>query len=324
MPGAEPIFLAGPTGSGKSAIALALAPRVEGEIISVDSMQVYRGMDIGTAKASAAEQRQTRHHLISILDLDQSFDAAQFVQLAKTAAADIAARGRIPIFCGGTGLYFQAYLKGLGQAPPSNHKLRSELERISSECLLQELQESDPVTYAQIDRKNRRRVIRALEVIRLTGTPFSEQRAGWHLRPGPSTDASGKPGPSNFFCLAREREDLYHRIDERVEKMFAFGLVEETRKLVETGLATNRTALQALGYRQVYEYLAGQYSLTETIERVKRGTRQYAKRQMTWFRRQAEMQWLPVAQGESPRNVAERIDHLYGARRAATAGGNVP
>src|SRR4051794_1455673 len=175
----RPIFLAGPTAVGKSEIALLLAEKIGGEIISVDSMQVYRGLDIGTAKPSAAERVRVRHHLIDVVDLTETFDAAQFVRLANEAVTDIQSRGCVPIFCGGTGLYFKAFLEGLGEAPPADEKLRAELEAIPLPALLHELATKDPVTYEKIDRNNPRRVIRAMEVIRLTGKKFSEQRAEW-------------------------------------------------------------------------------------------------------------------------------------------------
>ena len=175
----RPIFLAGPTAAGKSAVALALAERIGGEIISVDSMQVYRGMDIGTAKPGPEELQRVRHHLIDVAGLDETFDAAQFVRLAGAAVAEIQSRGRVPIFCGGTGLYFKAYREGLGEAPPADAALRAGLEAQPLAELLAELEKSDPVTFQRIDRKNPRRVIRAVEVIRLTGRPFSGQRARW-------------------------------------------------------------------------------------------------------------------------------------------------
>src|SRR5580698_1203828 len=157
----RPIFIAGPTAVGKSAAALALAERIGGEIISVDSMQVYRGLDIGTAKPTTAERARLPHHLIDICDLREAFDAAQFVRLAQKGVEEIQARGRTPVFCGGTGLYFKAFLEGLGEAPPANEKLRAELEAAPLERLLDELQERDPATFEKIDRQNPRRVIRA-------------------------------------------------------------------------------------------------------------------------------------------------------------------
>ena len=175
-----PVFLAGPTAVGKSAVALALAESLGGEIISVDSMQVYRGLDLGTAKPSAAERARVPHHLLDVVELSEAFDAAQFVRLATAAVVEIQARGRVPIFCGGTGLYFKAWLEGLGEAPPSDARVRAELEAAPLSELLAELEQRDPLTYARIDRQNPRRVIRAVEVIRLTGKPFSAQRANWN------------------------------------------------------------------------------------------------------------------------------------------------
>jgi tRNA dimethylallyltransferase len=298
----HPIFLAGPTAVGKSEIALLLAEKIAGEIISVDSMQVYRGLDIGTAKPSAEERARVRHHLIDIVDLTELFDAAQFVRLANDAVADIQSRGRVPIFCGGTGLYFKAFLEGLGDAPPADEKLRSELEAAPLAELLAELAEKDAATYEKIDRSNPRRVIRAVEVIRLTGKKFSEQRATWQSTvrsPSAFAKATADRQSTAIFGFSRDVTDLRARIDARVDAMFACGLVEETRQLLEHGLAQNKTALQALGYRQVVEHLRGERGLPETIELVKIKTRQFAKRQMTWFRRHGNCDWIELKPGNS-------------------------
>jgi len=200
-----------------------LAEQLNGEIISVDSMQVYRGLDIGTAKPSAAERVRVPHHLLDICDLHEAFDAAQFIRLAQSAVTGIQARGRLPIFCGGTGLYFKAFLSGLGEAPPTDPALRAEMEAAPFETLLRELHERDPAAYARIDKQNPRRVIRALEVIRLTDKPFSAQRAEWKSAPE-------KPDPGNFFCLTRPAADLHARINVRVDQMFQRGLVAETEQ----------------------------------------------------------------------------------------------
>ena len=305
------LFLAGPTAVGKSEIALLLAEKIGGEIISVDSMQVYRGLDIGTAKPSPAERARVPHHLIDIVDLIESFDAAQFGVRAQAAAAEIRSRGRVPIFCGGTGLYFKAFLEGLGEAPPADEKLRAELETAPLNELLAELAEKDPVTYEKIDRQNPRRIVRAIEVIRVTGKKFSEQKARWTAGETVTVAAEKKSGldgvSPRLVGLVRETADLRARIDARVEAMFARGLVEETRRLLERGLAQNKTAMQALGYRQVMEHLRGERSLPETIELVKIKTRQFAKRQMTWFRRHGNCEWIELKPGESPQNVAHQI-----------------
>jgi tRNA dimethylallyltransferase len=299
----RPILLAGPTAVGKSQIALQLAGQLGGEIISADSMQVYRGLDIGTAKPSPAERARVPHHLIDICDLTESFDAAQFARLAHRAVAEIQSRGRVPILCGGTGLYFKAFLEGLGEAPPADAKLRARLEATSLENLLAELRERDPVTFEKIDKKNPRRVIRAVEVIRLTGQPFSKQRAEWksEVHSPQSTVQGQRP---EFFCLARATDDLRQRINARVNAMFAHGLVDETRELLKHGLAENKTALQAIGYRQVVEHLRDKRSLSETIELVKIRTRQFAKRQLTWFRAQKNLEWIELKPDESLENPA--------------------
>jgi tRNA dimethylallyltransferase len=297
-----PIFIAGPTAAGKSAVALALAEKNGGEIISVDSMQVYRGLDIGTAKPTKAERDRIPHHLIDICDLREAFDAAQFVRLAQKAVEEIQARGRTPIFCGGTGLYFKAFLEGLGEAPPADEKLRIELETVPLEKLLQELQDRDPATFERIDRKNPRRVIRAIEVIRLTGKKFSEQRAEWE----PSARVTAPASP--VLCLVRAPDDLHTRINARVDEMFSRGLVEETRHLLNHGLAENKTAMQAIGYRQVVEHLQGERGLDETIELVKIRTRQFAKRQLTWFRRHGNCRWIELKPGEAVEETLARIN----------------
>jgi tRNA dimethylallyltransferase len=288
-----PIFLAGPTAVGKSALALMLAERLGGEIISVDSMQVYRGMDIGTAKPGQAERQRVPHHLLDVVEVTEPFSAAEFVRRARVAAHAIQARGRVPIFCGGTGLYFKAYSAGLGEAPAADPALRAVLATTPLPQLLRELATQDPATFARIDPHNRRRVVRAVEVLRLTGRSFSAQRAPWTTSPG------GEPRqpPGLWVGLSRAPADLRGRVDTRVEEMFARGLVEETRQLLARGLGQNPVALQALGYRQVAEYLRGERSFPATVALVQQRTRQFAKRQLTWFRRQLELAWVPLAPG---------------------------
>jgi tRNA dimethylallyltransferase len=307
------LVLAGATAIGKSEIALLLAERVNGEIVSVDSMQVYRGLDIGTAKPSIAERGRVPHHLIDILELTESFDAARFAQFASEATATIQARGRLPILCGGTGLYFKVLLDGLGETPASDPSLRTKLEAIPLPDLLQELAATDAATYERIDRQNARRVIRAIEVIRLTGKPFSQQRAKW---PHPGVNPSQAP---LFFGLTRASGDLRRRIDVRVDEMFRRGLLSETEELLRCGLGQNPTANQALGYKQAIEHLRGLRSLSETIELVKIRTRQYGKRQMTWFRRQHQLSWITIESEAAASGVAESIAAAV-ARTASTLG----
>jgi tRNA dimethylallyltransferase len=302
--------LCGPTASGKTEVALLLAERLGGEVISVDSMQVYRGMDIGTAKVSVAERGRVPHHLIDIRDISEPFSVAEFVRLAGAAVGEIQARGRLPVLCGGTGLYFKALLEGIGEAPAGNPDLRRELELLGMAQLLEELAAQDPKTYARIDRQNPRRVIRAVEVLRLTGRPLSEQKASW---------SRSNPAGVPLFGLAPPAGELRQRIERRVERMFRAGLVSETEELLKRGLAQNPVALQALGYRQVSEFLQGARSLPETIELVKIRTRQFAKRQLTWFRRQLAVSWVASDPGTTSAALAEQVAGLYAATRAGAA-----
>ena len=286
-----PISIAGPTASGKSAVAMEVAKQLQAEIISVDSMQVYRGLDIGTAKPSAAEQAGIPHHLIDCAGLEETYDVARFVREATEAEKQIDR----PIFCGGTGLYFQARQEGLGESPQADVVVRAAIEAMSHEEQIAELKAADPATLERIDQQNPRRVVRALEVIRLTGKPFSGQRAEWQ-----------NTVPANFFLIEREREDLRARIEERVDAMFAAGLVDETCSL-RAALEDNRVAQQALGYRQVIGHLRGEQDLPDTVALVKSRTWQFARRQMTWFRRLQGAVCLEVTADEAPTKTARRI-----------------
>lgn len=308
------LLLAGPTAVGKTAVAIELALRLGGEIVSVDSMQVYRGLNIGTAKPTKAERELISHHLVDEVSLDESFDAARFVATVQPVLLDIQERGKLPILCGGTGLYFNAWLNGLGAAPAPNPELRSQLEALPLAELLDELARTDLVTFDQIDIENRRRVVRAVEVIRLTGKPFSSQRANW---PDRAPTLAGRS-----FGLRRTRLQLRQRIDARVDAMFRAGLIEETRSLLQHGLQTNRTAQQALGYRQVMEHFSGVRGRLETIELVKVRTRQFAKRQHTWFENQMDLHWLDVTEEESPGETALRIIRQLDVKKDLTSSGS--
>jgi len=292
------IYITGATASGKSALAMRLANRLGGEIISVDSMQVYCGLNIGTAKPSAQEQNEIQHHLIDVAQLSEAFDAAQFVSLAQQALKIIWKRGRVPIFCGGTGLYFRALIEGLGESPPSDESLRDELALIPIESLVAELQIKDPEAAKQVDLKNPRRVLRAIEVIRLTGRPYSEQRIGWN-----NVDKA----PQNLFCISREVDVLNQRIHKRVDEMFNQGLVEETQTLIKKGLRNNRNACQALGYRQVLDLLDGKLDLENVVHQVKTKTRQFAKRQRSWFRNQMKCKFLEWPDEENLNSFSEQL-----------------
>lgn len=275
-------------------MALEVAEAIGGEIVSVDSMQVYRGLDIGTAKPSMEERARAPHHLIDVAGLEENFSAADWLARAKEVVAEIQARGRRAIFCGGTGLYFRAWFEGLTAGPPPPASLRQELESMALPDLVAELRARDPQAAERVDLQNPRRVIRALEILRMTGGPLPER------------EPAG-PAGERIFVLRRSSEDLRRRIEERVDAMFARGLMEETRHLAARGLAANRTACQAIGYRQALECLNGERDFAATIALVKVKTWQYARRQMTWFRNQFAAEWVDVAPDESPRATAEAI-----------------
>ena len=290
----KPIFIAGATATGKSAVALEVAKKTEGQIISVDSMQVYQKMDIGTAKPTAAQRAQIPHHLIDCTTISEGFDAARFVREAENKQKNI----KQPILCGGTGLYFQAWLEGLGEAPAGDPNVRKELEEMSTQALLKEIEEKDPSTYKSIDQDNPRRVVRAVEVIRITGKPFSEQKTKWTNR-----------APRNFFLLERTSQDLRRRIEARVESMFVRGLVEETCSL-RSELEASPIAQLALGYRQVISHLKGEQGLPETVNLVKSRTWQFARRQKTWFKKLKRAKVVQVSRNEAPEETARRIIEL--------------
>lgn len=277
-------ILTGPTGAGKSALAIELAGAVGGEIISVDSMALYRGMDIGTAKPSLAERVKVPHRLIDVLEPWQSASVAWWLEQATLAAEDIVARGKTPLLVGGTPLYLKALIFGLFDGPAADETLRAALaadaEREGVAALHRRLQTIDPKAAAKIHVNDVRRVIRALEVHALTGRPISDWQTEWAADPQPTPQPTGQ-----MICVDWPREELFRRIDERVDTMFASGLVEEVAGLLKLEKPLSREANQALGYREVIAHLRGGPSLAETIDAVKTHSRQFAKRQMTWFRR---------------------------------------
>jgi len=303
------LAVVGPTASGKSALALRLAEKFGGEIVSCDSMQIYRGMDIGTAKPTPEERRRVPHHMIDILDPDEPYSAADYGDEAARVATEILSRGKLPVFCGGTGLYLTAALTGRhGDAPPSDPALRAELsERGKTEAgrakLYGELAAVDPVSAAATHKNNLRRVVRALEIYRLTGKPKSV------------FDEESRNCPPRFDCLTLgldfpERGALYRRIDRRVDEMTAAGLYDEAKTLWGKGyLAPGTTAGQAIGYRQFLPCFTGDLTPEEAAEDIKLATRRYAKRQLTWFRAQEGIVWLD---GGSP-DLAERATDAVSA-----------
>jgi tRNA dimethylallyltransferase len=278
-------FLTGPTASGKSAVGLELAERLNAEIISLDSMALYRGMDIGTAKPTAAERAEVPHHLIDVVDPHEEYSVAQYVAAAERAVSEIVARQRVPLFVGGTPLYLKALLRGIFAGPPADWDLRHRLQELAEhegdEALHRRLAVVDPASARRLHARDRRRIIRALEVFEKTGESITDlQRQFERARPSEAC---------RVFMLEWPREQLVQRIDLRVEAMFAAGLVDEARRLLAGPAPPGRTASQAVGYREVFQHLRGDRDLSETINLVKLRTRQFAKRQMTWFRSLCEV-----------------------------------
>ena len=295
-------FLTGPTASGKTAVGIELARRIDAEIISLDSMALYRRMDIGTAKPTPEERRAVPHHLIDILEPSEEFSVAQYLQAAEKCAGEIASRGKRVLFVGGTALYLKAILRGLFSGPPADWKLRRELEEIARvegpTAIHGRLQVVDSTAAAKLHPNDIRRVIRALEVHQATGRPISSlQQQFERCRPAQEC---------RVFVLDWPRDRLDERIRRRVDQMFAAGLVEEVRRLMAAG-SLSRTASQAVGYREVLERLNGQRDLPATVELVKLRTRQFAKRQLTWFRSLSECRWTCVGESFNPAQVAQRI-----------------
>ena len=287
------LCVVGPTASGKSGLAIALALRLGGEIISCDSMQIYRGMDIGTAKATAAERGAVPHHLLDLVDPDVPFSAADFAAAAQAAIADITARGRLPILCGGTGLYLDSLLRPTAYAaPPPDPALRAslavELAERGAEAMHARLAAFDPDAAAGIHPNNTKRVLRALEICITAGTTKS------------ALDAASVVGECPYAAcvlgLRWPREALNARIDARVDAMLAEGLVEETARLYEAGyLVPGTTAGQAIGYKEIVPYLRGEEPLAVSAQRLKVATHRYAKRQMTWFGAKDYVEWIDCA-----------------------------
>lgn len=284
------IAVAGPTASGKSALALELCKRLDGELISLDSMQIYRGLDIGTAKPTKAEQAEVRHHMIDICEPTENFSAAEFAERAHKVIADVQSRGKKAVLCGGTGLYLDTVLGRLDFGEiESDEKLRGELiafaEKNGAEALHERLREIDPQAAEKIHPNNVRRVARAIEIYELTGKTKTE-----HDREA----ISDSPYDSLIIGLDyNDRKVLYNRINRRVDAMIEAGLEGEVRSLVSRGLlSAESTAGQAIGYKEMLGYIAGDCSLGDAVEKIKLGTRRYAKRQLTWMRRNPNINWL--------------------------------
>ncbi len=302
------LAIVGPTAGGKTALSVELAHRLDGEIISCDSMQLYRGMDVGTAKPSLAERRGVVHHLMDIADPDEAFSAMDFVTAAEAAVQDILQRGKLPIFCGGTGLYLDAFLRGgMPETPGADPVLRAELAALAQEhgedFLHAELAAVDPESAAATHKNNLRRVIRALEIYRLTGVPKSE----WDRR---SQQLPTRYNAAVLGLFFTNRELLYDRIERRVDEMLSLGLIEETAALLQAGVfERSPTAAAAIGYKELLPYLRGEASLEDAVTELKTATRRYAKRQLTWFGAKPYVHWIPADDGEKVRKSEEIVNN---------------
>ena len=286
------LIIVGPTAVGKSSLASALAERVGGEIVAADSMQVYRGLDIGTAKPSADERRRISHHLLDLVDPNMSFTAADYARLARATIADIRGRGHLPIMVGGTGLYVRAFLRGLFDGPRENASVREALRqdamRMGVPRLHRRLRDLDPEAAAAIHPNDLFRIVRALEVTTMMGRPISA------LREESRRNHESFPGPVLWFGLMRQREELYRRIELRIAEMMTRGFLDEVRRLLDRGYSPTLKPFRAIGYRHMVEHLKGQATLDEAVGRLKRDTRRYAKRQLTWFRHEDGIVWCHV------------------------------
>lgn len=282
------LVICGPTASGKTALAVQLAKQLSGEVVTADSMQIYRGMDIGTAKPNTVEMEGIPHHLLDIVNPCQEFSLVQYLALAKQTVEDIHNRGKLPILAGGTGLYIHSLVDNIQFAEiPTNPQLRSQLEGQAKEkgaqYLWQQLEECDPLSAQKLHPNNLGRVIRALEVYRLTGTTMTQLQH----------QSRQAQSPYQLCMIAlgfQNRETLYNRIDTRVQTMMDQGLLSEAKRVWENGVS--KTAYQAIGYKELFDYFAGESTLDEAVELIKRRSRNYAKRQLTWLRRDTRIHWL--------------------------------
>jgi len=296
------VVILGPTASGKSDLALALAQKLNGEIVNADSRQIYRRLDAGTAKPDAAERRAVPHHLLDIVEPLQSFSAAEFLRCADESIEAITSRGRLPLLVGGTGLYVRALLQGLFEGPTRSREIHERLERVADrrglDSLWRWLQRVDPQWAGAVARSDRQRILRGLDVYLQTGVPISRQIA---------RSQRGERYNSLKIGILWEKEELHQRIDVRAERMFVQGLEQEVRELMKLEGFEGSNAARSVGYREVIAALKGELSRAELIPRVQRATRQLAKRQMTWFRREPNVYWLRPRNGELPTMEAEDL-----------------
>ena len=286
------VVIAGPTGVGKTAASIEIAKRLGGEIICCDSMQIYKGMDIGTAKVTPEEAQGVPHHLVDIVSPEQNFSVCDYALLCHAAIENIAQRGKLPIMVGGTGLYIDTVIDGIDFADSCcDDDYRRQMERVAAErgneYLHSLLEKADPDSAATIHPNNVKRVIRALEYHHLTGSTISEHNRLSKQKPSPYRYC--------YLCLTRDREQLYSRIDMRVDIMLQQGLADEVKRLTDSGIDRSCTAMQAIGYKEVAEFLDGYTDYPTMVDTLKRNTRRYAKRQLTWFKRREDVQFVDLS-----------------------------
>ena len=295
--------LTGPTACDKTEIGFTVAQKIKGEIVSADSMLFYRGMDIGTAKPSPGMRELVPHHFIDIIDPWESYSVGRYVDDVESLIGDTDSKDRKFLIVGGSPLYIKGLVDGIFNGPAADWDIRRELEELAGEKGNQHvhniLQKIDPVKAVELHPNNLRRIIRAIEVYRITGQPISELQEQYKL--------ARKGYQLKIMCIAREREDIYWRINERVETMFDKGLVDEVRSLLNAPRNLSKQAKQALGYKEVIQYLNGGLTLDEVKEMVKQSTRRFAKRQMTWFRSFPDAQWLEADEHEGPGPISDEI-----------------
>jgi tRNA dimethylallyltransferase len=291
------VYLVGPTGAGKSTVAAAAAEEAGAEIVNADAFQLYRGLEVLTAAPTVPVRARVPHHLYGVLELGESCDAARYASMARTVLADLSARGVPAIVVGGSGLYVKALTHGLSDLP-SDAVVRAELAARPLDDKVEELRRVDPVGAAAINLANERHVDRALEIWRLTGTPASDARAAWE---GP--DPVGLHGA----LLTWDREVLCERIDRRVEEMFAGGVIDEVSAVLASGRAVSSTAEKAIGFREIVDHLAGRRSRADVVAAIQQATRRYAKRQMTWFRRERWLKTVCLDVHATPHSAAAAI-----------------
>ncbi len=300
--------IAGPTAVGKSAVAVRLAKLIDGEVISADSIQVYRGMDIGSAKITKEEMQGVPHHLIDILDIHDEYNVARFKDMAKTAVKGIYGRGRIPIICGGTGFYVQSVIYDIDfenedhlKSAEIKNKLEEDLKNYGEAKLINMLKEKDPYTYSCIDLSNTKRVIRALSYFLLHGESIqlnNEKEAEKRKNP---------PYDLKYFVLYGSQKKMYERIDNRVDKMIENGLYDEVKRLIDKGLKKEDQSAQGIGYREMICAVTEGTDITETAEKIKLNTRHFAKRQLTWFKREPNTVWINIDEGDPLDEIRKHI-----------------